>query len=241
MSVNSTNKLIYVAGHLAQAMDTHWYWTGVNTDSKQQLQNAVNRLRDAARLEITARTNYQMAVNRLAIADKTLRKWLVNARLVVMLARGNRWSEAWAPTGFTNSRIRVPKQLEPRIGLARALVTFFARHPEYSVAFADITAARGRAIYERVIQSSEMLQLARQDYAATGKQCTQARHHVQKILRAVMPPENPSHEANPRWKHIRLKRPAASRSRKRVRATKPAAPIQFVHDGHRLTHRVAAA
>jgi len=236
MNPDGTENLLQVAGHLAQAMDTHWFWNGVNQDSKQDLQNKVEHMRGALRLETTARSTRDLAINRLGIADKALRKWLTNARLVVMLARGARWSESWIPTGFTNPKMRVPKQLDQRITLARALVSFFARHPEVSVAFAEITAARGRAIYERVIQSSEMLQMAKDDFVLSRSAARAAQHDVQDLLRRVVPAKN---SRNQRWSHLMVNRKRPGRRRNRRSAVKPA-PIPFVQE-HTRTHRVAAA
>ena len=233
MNPNLTNKVLQVAAHLAQAMDSHWFWNGVNQDSKQDLQNKLERLREAARLETTALSTRNLAINRLAVADRILRKWLTNARLVVMLARGVRWSESWIPTGFSNPKMRVPKQLDQRITLARAVVSFLARHPEVNVAFAEITAARGRAIYERVIQSSEMLQLAKDDCVLTRKVCRDAQHDLQRMLRRVIPAKD---ARNQRWSHLRGNRQRSVRRR----AVKPAVPIPFVHQ-QPGTHQVAAA
>src|SRR5207248_7769848 len=108
------------------------------------------------------------------------------ARLVVMLARGARWSQSWIPTGFTHSQTKVPSRLEDRIALARALVSFFARHPEYGVAFAEITAARGRAIYERVSQSSQMLQLAKNDCIVARQQRETAEADLRGAMREMI-------------------------------------------------------
>src|SRR5205823_4062504 len=136
----------------------------------RDLQSQVERLTETASILAHARNTADVSTKRLALADKTLKAWLAKARLVVMLARGARWSQSWIPTGFTHSQTKVPTRLEDRIALARALVSFFARHPEYGVAFAEITAARGRAIYERVSQSSQMLQLAKADCGAAREQ-----------------------------------------------------------------------
>src|SRR3954447_22587550 len=117
--------LLEDAERLVHAINTHWFWDGVNAEVKQDFQNKVQRLREAVHLDASSRSTRDLAVNRLSLAEKNLRKWLINARLVVMLVCGARWSEAWVATGFTNAKIRVPKQLDQRIALARSLVSFF--------------------------------------------------------------------------------------------------------------------
>jgi hypothetical protein len=187
MNSNPLENLIRDAGHLSHAMDTHWFWSSLGDETRHDVRSKVEQLREVARQEASARSTRDMAVNRLALADKALRKWLTSARLVVMLARGPRWSDAWHQTGFINAKMRVPKELDQRITLARALVSFFARHPEFSVAFAEITAARGRAIYERVMQSAEILEMAKTDFSTAAKACRSARREVQHLVDVVIP------------------------------------------------------
>src|SRR5262249_2808460 len=134
-------------------MEMHRSELGISDDSVSQMRSKVERLRQAVVNTATGGSTNALATNRLSLADKTLKAWLIKARLVVLLARGSRCSELWNQGNFNNRKIRIPKRFDDRIDLARALVSFFARHPEFGVAFAEVTAARGRAIYERVVQS----------------------------------------------------------------------------------------
>jgi hypothetical protein len=132
-----------------------------------------------------ARRAKVLATSRLAIADKGLKTWLTKARLVVMLSRGLKWSQSWIQTGFTDQRSRIPAGVDARVMLARALVAFFARQPECGVPFAEVTAARGRAVYERVIQSAAMLRLAKDDCRIADRQRCIAERDLRETLRRI--------------------------------------------------------
>lgn len=81
-------------------------------------------------------------------ADQMLTERLATARLAVMLARGVRWSEPWLEAGFTHRGTNVPKAIVPRLELARRVVGFFARHPEFGIAHAKLTASHGRKAFD---------------------------------------------------------------------------------------------
>jgi len=148
MRPNGTNHLFDLAARLVRGAELHRCEIAVAARCASDLPVKVERLQQTLMAFTSAQNTRMLSMKRLALADKGLRTWLAKARLVVMLARGARWSESWTHMGFTDRRTRVPRRLDDRIVLARALVSFFARHPEYGVAFAEITAARGRAVYE---------------------------------------------------------------------------------------------
>jgi hypothetical protein len=122
------------------------------------------------------------------------------------------------------------------------LVSFFARHPEFGVPFAEVTAARGRTIYERVIQSCEMLQLAADDCGLTRQERATADRALRKTLQQVIAALKLRFDrSDPRWNDFGLL-PAlpALRGKCRLRS-KAAAPIPFVRHSHRSSQRIAAA
>jgi hypothetical protein len=170
MRPNGTNNLLEFAGRITRGAESHFHDVPSAARVASDLRLKIERLQQAVNVFSSAQNVRMTSIKRLAMADKGLRTWLAKARLVVMLARGARWSESWIHTGFSNRRTRVPRRLDDRIVLARALVSFFARHPEYGVGFAEVTAARGRSIYERVVQSNEMLLIAKNDCMAARQQ-----------------------------------------------------------------------
>ena len=183
MCPNGTTDLLEFAGRIAHGAELHPDHVSTAGQAASHLRFKMERLLQAVNAFASAQDARMISIKRLAMADKALRTWLAKARLVVMLARGARWSESWIHTGFSHRQTRVPRRLDDRIVLARALVSFFARHPEFGVAFAEITAARGRAVYERVVQSNEMLLLAKNDCAAARQQREAADADLRSVLR----------------------------------------------------------
>ena len=149
--------LLKRAEKIAQGLIAHGPWIGLNQVTSEQIESAIQQLNEAQESYTNALNDRNLAGKRVAMADKALKSWLGKARLTVMLARGSRWSESWIHTGFTHRRTDIPKRAESRIALGRALISFFARHPEFNVPFASVTAAHGRSVYDRLTQSQQML------------------------------------------------------------------------------------
>ena len=242
MIPKTTDNLIRFATCMANGLETHGLWLGVGEDSVRNVRVRLNDLQRAIDTLATARNTRTMASKRIGLADKSLRRWLGKARLVVMLARGARWSRAWIDTGFTSPAMRVPKKPEARISLARTLVSFFARHPEFGVGFAEITAARGRATYERVIQSGQMFELAREDCTVAMRERDIAEENLRCILRTVVSwLKTNLHRADSRWSDFGVP-PLGSRKPDGRRSHQvEARPIEFVPPPEKPSHSVAAA
>ena len=229
---NRIQDLTPTAHCIAEGLTTHGPWLGLTDISVTEFRLL---LKSAEEAEITlrdAREAKELAAKRAALADRTLKNWLGKATLVIMLARGARGSASWAETGFADRRTAVPRQMANRIALAQTLVTFFARHPEFGVPFADVTAARGRSNYERLIQSNEMLQLITQEFASAKRQQVDAQRALRSAMRGVVAALSlriaPCDE---RWTYFGL----TATPRKAKRAVGPAkrrnvagAPVPFV-------------
>lgn len=178
--------VLRLGNSMAQGLASHGPWIGLAEITADDLGRAMQQVRDAEKKLSEARNAKDLASKRVAVADKALQAWLAKARLVVMLARGAQWSESWIHTGFTHRRTNVPKRLEARITLARALVSFFARHPEFGVGFAEVTAARGRIVYERTVQSREILQMMTNDCVASKQQHAAAENALREMMRRIV-------------------------------------------------------
>jgi hypothetical protein len=178
--------LLHRAECMAYGLATHGPWIGFTQTSAAEFQSAVEALQNAEAMFAGARDATALAGKRVIVANRALSVWLAKARLVVMLARGPKWSQSWMDTGFTLRQTNIPKRVDSRIALARSLVSFFARHPELGVAFADVTAARGRSIYERVVQSREMLQVMTIDSGTIKRQRDAAKQTLRHMMRQVV-------------------------------------------------------
>jgi hypothetical protein len=238
----SPEDLLELGSSMAHGLEIHRSWIGVSEDVTAGFRAMVERLRQTSVAVANARNTRVLATKRIALSDKVLKTWLTKARLVVMLARGARWSESWIHTGFTERRTQVPRKLEDRITLAQALVSFFARHPEFGVNFAEVTAARGRAIYERVVQSCEMLHFAKNDCAVTKQDREAAENELRDTLRELIPwLKTHFDRSDPRWTdfglipHVSCKRRSGRIRRNRT------SPIPFLIQLGHASHGVAAA
>ncbi len=129
-----------------------------------------------------ARALKEEAGKDFAAADANLTSWLAKARLVVMLAYGNKWSESWIATGFTHRGTNVPKRIKLRMELSRRLADFLAEHRQYEVPFADVTAAKARALQQEIATAERNVRIARAD--TDGRK--RARDAAEKSLRAKM-------------------------------------------------------
>jgi len=242
MIPKGTDKLVSFATSMANGLDTHGLWLGVGDESIRAVRTRLNQFERMREMLVAARNSKALADKRICFTDKHLRTWLGKARLVVMLARGARWSRAWIDTGFTRPAMRVPKKLDARISLARALVSFFARHPEFGVGFAEITAARGRATYERVIQSEQMLELARKDCTAAMRDRDAAETELRAILKTVVCwLRSNLDRGDARWADFGFALEAPHKARVRRSRRVDAKPIEFVPPQESQSHSVAAA
>ena len=240
-----SQKLLRSAEGMANGLAVHGPWLGLNGIPVEQFRSQMQQLEAAEAKFRDAREAKLMAAKRAAVADKALQTWLTKARLVVMLARGPRWSDVWNNTGFANSRACVPKRSEARIELARNLITFFARHPEFGVAFADVTAARGRTIYERFVQNIEFQQVMTQDCRAAREQRDGAECALREMMRQIVAGLNQNIErTDARWTAFGLK-PRKSRlrgvSRFPCREGLASAALSFRSRGRAEPRKVAAA
>src|SRR5260370_22016909 len=116
--------------------------TGTRAD---ELRRIVDEVKKAEAAWSAAKSAKASAQTRTTAADEALTAWLAKARLVVMLARGEKWAERWIETGFTHSRMNVPKRVGSRVELARRLVAFLALQPAMGVRCAGVPAAERRS------------------------------------------------------------------------------------------------
>src|SRR6266436_9263814 len=152
--------LLSFAERIANELDTHGRWLEMIGIRADELRRIVDQVKKAEAAWSAAKSAKASAQTRTTAADEALTAWLAKARLVVMLGRGEKWSERWIETGFAHRAMNVPKRIDTRIKLARKVVVFLALHPEYGVPFADVTAERGRSIYERTTQTRDASDLA---------------------------------------------------------------------------------
>jgi hypothetical protein len=179
------NDLLLLAERIAQGLETYGPWLGITQIPADEFRRILDETEKGESAWTDARNAKAYSQTRMAAADATLAAWLAKARLVVMLARGEKWSKRWIETGFTHRAAKVPKGFEPRIALARRVVVFLALHPDFGVPFAQVTAAHGRTIYEWTYQTHHALEIATTDCRMKKRQRDAAECVLRRTMRQV--------------------------------------------------------
>jgi hypothetical protein len=183
---SSSTDLLSFAEQVANGLEMHGPWVVGMEMASSEFKRILGEAGQAEVAWSAAEKAKAYSQARMATADKDLTAWLAKARLMVKLARGEKWSEQWTETGFTHRAGSLPKRIETRIGLARRLVNFLSLHPEYGVPFAGVTAARGRAICERMMHARDALELARTASALKKRLRNAAKCVLQRAVEQVV-------------------------------------------------------
>ena len=178
--------LLLLGERITNGLEMHAQLLEMTSIPPDEFKRILDRVRKAETALSAAKTAKASAQARATAADKDLTAWLAKARLVVMLARGAKWSEHWIETGFNHGRTNVPKDMESKIALARRLVVFLALQPGFGVSFADVTATHGRSIYTRLIQTRYALEKATEDYTMYKSHRDAAENDFRRALRQVI-------------------------------------------------------
>jgi hypothetical protein len=203
--------LFSLAERMKRGLGLHGMWLLKGFTTEEEFAAELTAARETERDFSLARAKKSAAAKRFAAADEELTAWLAKARLVVMLALGSQWSESWIAAGFSHRGTNVPKRVAPRMELGRRLADFFKAHPQYEVAFAGVTAKRGRALAQAIVAAEDQLQLAKAAAAAKKR----ARDAAEKKLRhamssIVMLLPCVIGKSDSRWLEFGLKRPQPS-------------------------------
>lgn len=210
------NDLSLLAERIAQGLETYGPWLGITQIPADELRRIFDEAGKAETVWSAAMNAKSYSQTRRAAADEALATWLEKARLVMMLARGAKWSKRWIETGFTHRGRNVPKGIERRIGLARRVVIFLALHPNFGVPFADVTAACGRSIYERMIQARAARDVAMTDCMIKKRQRDAAERLLRRTMRQVILILGATiAPTDPRWFAFGLNQPTQRSSRTR--------------------------
>ncbi len=145
-----------LAENMAHGLETHGPWLRMTQFPAPEFRDTIDALRQTEGEFARLRSEKAVAGRWMNAADEALTDWLTKARLAVMLARGVQWSETWLEAGFTHRCTSVPKATGPRIELARRVVDFLARNPQFGVAHANVTATDGRKLYDDIVSAQRV-------------------------------------------------------------------------------------
>jgi hypothetical protein len=180
------SELLSLGEQVANSLDMEGSWPAAMPISVGEFRRILGETGQAEAAWSAAENAKADSQARLATADEEVTAWLAKARLVVMLARGENWSKQWVETGFAGRAAKIPKRIATKLALARRVVFFFSRHPEYGVSFAGVTAARGRSLYERMAVARDALELVVKDWALKRRLRNSAKRVLQRALRQII-------------------------------------------------------
>jgi hypothetical protein len=241
--------LLSLGQRVASGLEMYGPWLGMTQTPSSEFRRILDETEKADEAWSDAENTRVESRARMAAADEALTAWLAKARLVVMLARGEKWSERWIETGLEYRTGNVPKRIDRRIKLARKLVVFLALQPEYGVPFADVTAARGRSIYERTIQARAALDLGTNSCMVKKRLRNAAKHALRRTIYQVIRTLDSTIAPNdPRWLAFGLNQPTASSSRRChvhrhrfAEAPTEPEPIPLITETHSDSNRTVTA
>jgi hypothetical protein len=205
---SGTNALISLAERIADGYAKHAIWLRLTVDHTQQLHPEVAAFRKLEASFQESRWAKAAAGREAVAADKALTEWLAKARMIVLIVLGAKWTQAWLAAGFTHRRTNVPKRIAARLHLARQLITFFEKNPQWEYPAGEITAAGARAIYDRINAARDKMRDATIDCLTKGQARDKAERELRWRLRTVVVMLSgvlPAHDT--RWLEFGLHQP----------------------------------
>jgi hypothetical protein len=223
---SEVDELVQLAETMADALERHGPWLRMMEMNPAEFREALETLRRSETVFATLRSEKAAAGKWMSSADQAMIEWLGKARLAVMLARGARWSEAWFDAGFIHGSTDVPKAMAPRIELARRVVDFFARNPQFGVAHANVTATYGRKAYDDAVGAQRIRRQLVSECINTKKLRDDAEQNLRRRMGQVVRMLGASIKPNDaRWFAFGLSQPRSSRFKQSASMAEPAAPI----------------
>jgi hypothetical protein len=218
-----------LAETMAHALERHGPWLRMMEMDPEEFREALENLRRSESAFASLRSEKAAAGKWMSAADQAMIEWLSKARLAIMLARGTKWSESWLDAGFTHRSTDVPRALAPRIELARRVVDFFARNPQFGVAHAHVTATHGRKAYDDAVGAQRIRRQLVSECSNAKKLRDEAEHELRRKMGQVLRMLSESIKPNDaRWFAFGLKQPRTSRAEWHTPSDEPAVPIMHL-------------
>jgi hypothetical protein len=196
----------------------------------EEFRGLLERLRNAETLLSEARVAKAGAGAESTAADAALLKWLVNAKRILLIVLGRKWSERWLQAGFTHRRTNIPKRMEARIALARGVTAFLSSYREFELVAIQLTGDDGRGGLERMLTAQKELRAAKVACGARKRTRDRLERALRLKMRQVVVILGVSIAANSdRWLAFGLNRPmrAAGGRRPVVAGTAPSELISL--------------
>ena len=236
------HELMQLGETMADALERHGAWLRMMEIDATQLREAIKILRTNETAFVTLRSEKAAAGKWVNAADQAMIEWLGKARLAVMLARGTKWSGTWLDAGFIHGSTDVPKAMAPRIELARRVVDFFARNPQFGVAHANVTATHGRKAYDDVVGAQRIRRQLISECSNAKKFRDAAEQALRRKMGQVVRMLSASIKPNDaRWFAFGLDQPKIARWKQPARSVEAQTPISQLSSREDRQEATAAA
>jgi hypothetical protein len=223
---SGVHQLLQLAETIADALERHGPWLRRMEMDAAEFREALEVLRRSETAFATLRSEKAAAGKWVSTADQRMIDWLNKARLAVMLARGSKWSETWLDAGFVHQSTDVPKAIAPRIELARRVVDFFARNPQFGVAHANVTATFGRKAYDDAVGAVRVRRQLISECINAKKLRDEAERNLRRKMGQLVRMLGESIKPNDaRWFAFGLNQPHNARWKERTTPIQAVAPI----------------
>jgi hypothetical protein len=224
---SGVHELMQLSETMADALEKHGPWLRTMEMAPAEFRRALDHLRKCETAFATLRSEKAAAGKWVNAADQAMIDWLSKARLAVMLARGTKWSETWLDAGFVHHSTDVPKAMAPRVELARRVVDFFARNPQFGVAHANVTATYGRKAYDDAVGAQRVRRQLISECINAKKLRDEAERDLRRKMGHIVRMLGENIKPNDaRWFAFGMDQPRSARWRQHL--AEPEAPIEIL-------------
>jgi hypothetical protein len=215
--------LLQLGEKMGGGLALHGPWLKMTQTPEGAFRAILEGCRETERNYAEARAAQGAAGKESTAADKVLTRWLTSARAFLTIDFGTEWSAVWFQIGATQGRTAVPKRMPLRLELARGMVDYFKKNPEATYPGWGITAERGEAHRERLLQAQRELIRVSVD-RATKKQARDAAERAlrRKMRQVVVILGTTIRPEDRRWLEFGLRQPQRSLGETRLVLAPPA-------------------
>jgi hypothetical protein len=220
---NPLPKLFALGQDMVDAAHDHGAAIGLVHNTETTIGNDLAAAKAAAGLFGTAKKAAVDAHAALTGMDGQAGKFIKAASAVLAQNLGERWSTAWAPTGFPNQSTAIPSTQDERFSLCGSLKDFFTANPamEVSTPTVIVTAARADNLVTQLADARQAVKDAELDANTKKIACDAAEAALRDRLRNTISELGELlADDDPLWRTFGLVPPAADQT--------PAVPTALV-------------
>ena len=139
--------LLTLGEDAADGATAHAATIGLLQNTEARIRADIATLRTAKLNSETAKATKVAATAVQTVADSNGKAAIGAASNVLTVRYGSPWSTAWAPTGFPNNSIGVPRRIAERMNLLESLHQYFVANPTHENAPLSVTSAQFATLF----------------------------------------------------------------------------------------------